>query len=387
MFLELVKLLLIKTKIELLFNILNKILNSFLQDKFFMENSPKLSEFDYFLPKEQIAIYPPKKRGMTRLLVLNRETKEISHKNYGDFVDFLNEGDVVVLNKTKVIYARIFAKNDFGGKVEIFYQNMRISENPDPKRFRFFALIGGRVGNINWNLLRIKNFEFKILKQIESSLFELEFSGTKDEFFELIAKEGHVPIPKYLKREDSEIDKERYQTIFAKISGSVAAPTASINITDEMLKKLTEKKVKIVYVNLMVGWDTFKPIEHENILDHNMHSEEIEITKETAEIINDAKKANKKILGVGTTVMRVLESASDENGYLHEFFGPTKIFIYPPYNFKIANMMITNFHAPRTTVLIMACAFAGREFLLSAYEIAKKENYKFLSYGDSCLIV
>ncbi len=360
-----------------------------------MNSSIKLSDFDYDLPKNLIAIYPPALRGTTRLLVLDRKNQKIFHKNYSDFVDFLSEGDVVVLNKTKVIYARIFAENEFGGKVEIFYQNMKVSENPDPNRFRFFALLGGKVSYKNFSSnvektfsnLRVQNFEFKILKQVESSLFELEFSGSKDEFFDLMKKEGHVPIPKYLKREDLEIDKERYQTVFAKISGSVAAPTASINITDEILEKLKKKKVKIVYVNLVVGWDTFKPIEEENILDHNMHSEEIEITKETAEIINNAKKENRKILGVGTTVMRVLESSSDENGILKEFFGTTKIFIFPPYKFKVANMMITNFHAPRTTVLIMASAFAGREFLLSAYEVAKKENYKFLSYGDSCLIL
>ena len=341
-----------------------------------------LKDFDYSLPKEKIAKYPPRVRGKAKLLVIDRKSGKFEDKNYEDFIDYLNPGDVVVLNKTKVIKSRIFAKKESGKDIEIFFQKELGEKNGN---FIFEALIGGRVGKEK--KLKFQDKFFEIIKKVETSLFKVSFSGNKKEFFNLLDKFGKVPIPKYLERKVEKVDEKRYQTVFGKINGSIASPTASLNITKKTLERLEEKDVVISFVNLDIGWDTFKPVTEEKIDEHKIHSETFFIDEKASNEINSAKISGKKILAVGTTVMRVLESVSDESGLVKPFSGKTSIFIYPPYRFKVANMMITNFHAPKTTVIMMVSAFCGKDLLFRAYEHALKNDYKFLSYGDSMLII
>lgn len=339
----------------------------------------KLSSFDYSLPKTYIAQRPPFFRGTSKLLVLDKKTGQVKHKRYYNFTKYPQKGDVVVLNNTKVINARVYAQTAFGGKLELMFLEA-ISATDDHK---WKVLIG------NSKRLRSKkdiylgtNKDLKLT--IEKDLGEGEFIvSLPTEAYKIFTKYGHVPLPKYIKRPDTKQDQKRYQTIFAQNLGAVAAPTASLNMTKRMIRRLKAKGVELVYVNLKVSWDTFKPVRETDISKHKMHSEYIEITDDTASKINSANE----VWAIGTTVVRTLESVSDINGLVKPYSGQTNIYIYPGYKFRVIDHMLTNFHAPKTTVLMMACAFAGKNKLFEAYEIAKQKGYKFLSYGDSMLIL
>ena len=341
----------------------------------------KLSEFKYDLPEKHIAQYPPEIRGTTRLIVLYRKTETIEHSKYANLDEFLSEGDCVVLNDTKVIPARLFATGKENGKrVEIFLLK---NINPDENVWEVMLGLGKRVKKENFLVLEDGKTEVEIVQHEHGKPRLLKFPQNTEE---IIKNLGHTPLPPYIKREDTKEDVERYQTVFAKESGAVAAPTASLNFTDELIKKLEDKGVKIVYVTLHVGWDTFAPITEDDVEEHEIHSEWISVEEKDAKVINEVKNAGGKVLAVGTTASRVLETVANDDGTVRTYTGPTEIYIYPGYKFKCVDMMLTNFHAPGSTVLLMAATFAGKDFLFRGYEEAKENDYKFLSYGDSMLI-
>ncbi|MEI7604545.1 MAG: tRNA preQ1(34) S-adenosylmethionine ribosyltransferase-isomerase QueA [bacterium] len=346
----------------------------------------KISDFDYDLPEEKIAIYPPEKRGDTHLLVLNKSTGKIEDKKYSDIVDYLSSDDVLVLNDTKVIKARMNAEKTTGGKVEIIILEKH-GEVHDLKKqlvmYKGHIKAGDEIQIIghdeNRYTLVIKNILGNGVAEAESE-FDLR---------EITQDAGTVPIPPYLHRQSEKLDEERYQTIFAKFKGSVAAPTASLNFTDELKKKLIDKGVKICYVTLHVGLGTFLPVREDEVEKHNIHTEYFIIPEVTITSIRNAKKNGKSVVALGTTVTRTLEYSADfinNSDKVGIYSGEADIFIYPGYEFKVVDKLITNFHAPRSTVLLLANAFAGANNLRNAYEHALKNDYLFLSYGDSMII-
>jgi len=342
----------------------------------------KLSEFQYDLPEKYIAQYPPEVRGTTRLIVLNRRNQSIEHSKYAQLDKYLNPGDCIVLNDTKVLPARLFASGKGNKKrVEIF-----LLKNINPTENIWEVIIGGarKVRDERYLVLEDEKTEVEIKQNEHGRPRLIKFPQNTEK---LIIKLGHTPLPPYIKRKDTDEDVKRYQTIFAKEAGAVAAPTASLNFTEELIKKLENKGVKIVYITLHVGWDTFAPITEEDVEEHEIHSEWFSIEEEDAKVINEVRKAGRKVLTVGTTATRVLETVANDNGTVNAKTGESRIYIYPGYKFKCADMMLTNFHVPGSTVLLMTAAFAGKDFLFRAYEEAKKRNYKFLSYGDSMLII
>ncbi|WP_147435400.1 tRNA preQ1(34) S-adenosylmethionine ribosyltransferase-isomerase QueA [Hydrogenothermus marinus] len=335
----------------------------------------KLSDFDYNLPKELIAKYPHEPRDECRLMVLNRKKKTIEHKIFKDIIDYLEEGDLLVLNDTKVIPARLKGKKKTGANIEIFLLRP-FSEN------QWEVLIK--------NIKRLKegqeviianDFKIKLIEKYEEGKAKVELIG--ENINQLIKKYGHIPLPPYIEREDEEKDKDYYQTVFAKKEGAVASPTAGLHFTERLLKQLEEKGVKKAFCTLHVGLGTFRPIKTEDITKHKMHEEFYQIPDETLQLINETKKKGKKVVAVGTTVVRTLETYAQTN----KKEGFSDIFIYPPYKFKIVDTLITNFHLPKSTLLLLVSAFANRDFILKAYEIAIKERYRFFSYGDAMLII
>ena len=339
----------------------------------------KIEEFKYNLPQELIAKYPPKNRGESNLLVLDKGDGNISHKKYFDIPEYINEGDVVVLNETKVLNSRTFFLTPKGKKVEVLFLENIGNEI-------WYVLIGRarnvEIGEILEN--EVGN-DIKILvKERKENGFLIDFlQGTSNILFE---KYGHTPLPPYMKREDEESDKERYNTVFSKIQGAVAAPTASLNLTDDILKKIAKKGAKIVKVELRVGWGTFAPIREENVEDHKIHTEYINISQDVAEAINNRKG---KLWAFGTTVARTLESvASLENGkyMVKEYSGDTSLYIYPGYQWKVVDTLVTNFHMPDSSLILLVSSFAGTKNIKKAYNEAINKKYQFLSYGDSMLI-
>lgn len=335
----------------------------------------KLSDFDYNLPKELIAKFPHEPRDECRLMVLNRKKKTIEHKIFKDIIDYLEEGDLLVLNDTKVIPARLKGKKKTGANIEIFLLRP-FSEN------QWEVLIK--------NIKRLKegqeviianDFKIKLIEKYEEGKAKVELIG--EDINQLIKKYGHIPLPPYIEREDEEKDKDYYQTVFAKKEGAVASPTAGLHFTERLLKQLEEKGVKKAFCTLHVGLGTFRPIKTEDITKHKMHEEFYQIPDETLQLINETKKKGKKVVAVGTTVVRTLETYAQTN----KKEGFSDIFIYPPYKFKIVDTLITNFHLPKSTLLLLVSAFANRDFILKAYEIAIKERYRFFSYGDAMLII
>lgn len=339
-----------------------------------------ISDYTYDLPEERIAQHPRSSRGNSRLLVLNKQSGSINHLRYSDLIDCLSPGDVVVLNDTKVIKARLIGTLD------------------DKKReFLLLEKHGKNVDTHRWKVLykgKIKSGQQYLIGDSSVQVDEVLDNGiaivsSDKSLLEIAEKHGTVPLPPYMKRDASTEDIERYQTEFAKEAGSVAAPTASLNFTNALKQKLIEKGVTVKYLTLHVGIGTFLPIRTESIEDHVMHSEYFEIPKQTVEAIQTAKANNKKVLAVGTTVTRTLEYTANQilEDEAQSLNGDSDIFIYPGYKFKVVNAMLTNFHAPKTTVLMLAAAFASWEHLKTVYEIAIKEEYDFLSYGDSMLII
>jgi len=331
----------------------------------------KISDFDYELPVEKIAKFPPKVRGTSNLLVLDRKTCQIEDRKYSDLVDYLKPGDVLVLNNTKVIKARLLTERTDGAKREIVLLEKHSDEN---NNYRHKVMYRGKL-SVGDELI-VGKAKITVDEIIGDGIAVVR---SDTDLIKLAEKYGLPPLPPYIKREATKEDIKRYQTVFAKTAGSVAAPTASLNMTDELLKKIVRKGVKVKYLTLHVGLGTFMPIRENEVEKHQMHSEYFEIPDDTIKAIKNARR----VVAVGTTVARTLEYAIPEN--LRS--GEADIFIYPGYEFKVIDALITNFHAPRSTVLMLTSAFAGWDNLRNAYEHAKTHGYKFLSYGDSMLIV
>ena len=340
----------------------------------------KLDDFDYELPEECIAQTPLKDRSASKMLILNKNTGSIEHKHFKDVIEYLNKGDTLVLNDTKVIPARLIGeKTDTKAVIEILLLKNTEGNNWEclakpAKRVKIGTIIS--FGN---GLLKAKctNIGEEGIRQVE-----LLYDGV---LYEILDKLGTMPLPPYI-HEKLE-DQNRYQTVYAKNEGSAAAPTAGLHFTKELMNKIEEKGINIVYVTLHVGLGTFRPVNTENILEHHMHSEYYEISKETCDIINKTKKKGNRVVVVGTTSVRVLETVATKYNELKEDSGWTDIFIYPGYKFKIVDNLITNFHLPKSTLVMLVSALAGRENILNAYKNAIENDYRFFSFGDSMFII
>lgn len=340
----------------------------------------KLSDFNYNLPDDLIADNPPEIRGTSRLLVLNRKSGDILDKKYSNVVDFLNVGDVLVLNDTRVIKARLKAIKENGAERELVILEKHSFDN-DWHRHRVLYRRKLNVGD----KLKVGEAQL-VVEEIQGDGLAIVRSDV--DLLKLTESDGMVPLPPYMHRDATPLDVERYQTIWADESGSVAAPTASLNMTDEILTSLKHKGIKVVYITLHVGLGTFLPIRTDLVEDHHMHQEHFEIKKSTIEIIQDAKKTNKRVIALGTTVARTLEYANELIKQTPaDVSGEADIFIYPGYKFKTIDGLLTNYHAPKSTVLMLTSAFAGWNNLLPAYNHAVAQKYHFFSYGDSMLIL
>ena len=335
-------------------------------------------DYDYDLPKKYIAQSPKEKRDEAKLLMLNKKTGEIQHKVFKDILDEINKGDVLVLNDTKVIPARLFGKKTSGAKVEIV-----LLKEIEKDIWEAMVRPGNKLKEGAKVIIGDEDIIIDILDILPDGLrkIKLNYNGILNE---ILDKVGLMPLPPYITK--SLDDQNLYQTIYAKYSGSAAAPTAGLHFTKELLEKLKQKGVNIAYVTLHVGIGTFRPVKVRDASKHNMHKEHFIITKEAADKINSAKKNGGKVISVGTTSTRVLESVADENGFVKAFEGDTDIFIYPGYNFKIVDGLITNFHLPKSTLVMLVSAFSKREYILNAYEEAKKNEYRFFSFGDAMYI-
>lgn len=338
-----------------------------------------LHDFYYELPEELIAQDPLEDRSFSRLMVLDRKSKKIEHKVFKDITGLLRPGDCLVLNNTKVIPARLFGtKEGMTSEVEVLLLKRTEKDiweclvRPG-KKCRPGALLSFGDGLLKGEILDIGDDGNRHIKFTYEGIFE-----------EILDKLGQMPLPPYIKHKLK--DKNRYQTVYAKYDGSAAAPTAGLHFTPELLKEIEEKGVNLAYVTLHVGLGTFRPVKVENILDHHMHSEFYQITKEAADTINETKRRGGRVICVGTTSCRTIESAADESGRLSESSGWTDIFIYPGYKFKVLDALITNFHLPESTLLMLVSALAGREFILDAYKCAVEEKYRFFSFGDAMFI-
>ena len=334
-------------------------------------------EFDFDLPKELIAQHAVNPRDHSKLLVLNKEEKTMEHKKFYNIIDYLKEGDVLVLNRTKVIPARLFGKKENGVVLECFLLK-RIDLNTWE-----VLLKPARKLKIGQKIIFSEELEAELLevKEDGNRVLKFNFEGS---FEEILDRLGEMPLPPYISEKLE--DKNRYQTVYAKEGESVAAPTAGLHFTEELLEKIKEKGIIIAEVFLDVGLGTFRPVQVENILDHKMHVEKYSVPKETVEIINNAKKNNHRVIAVGTTSVRTLESSVNENGNLIASEGYTGIFIYGDYKFKVVDAIITNFHLPKSTLIMLVSAFGGKEFIDAAYKKAIDEKYRFYSFGDSMLI-
>ncbi|MUP41956.1 tRNA preQ1(34) S-adenosylmethionine ribosyltransferase-isomerase QueA [Christiangramia aestuarii] len=348
----------------------------------------KLSNFNFDLPKELLAEYPSENRDEARLMVLNRKEQTIEHKMFKDIIDYFEPEDVMVLNNTKVFPARLYGnKEKTGARIEVFLLR---ELNPETKLWDVLVDPARkiRIGN----KLYFGEDESLVAEVIDNTTsrgrtLRFLYDGSYSDFRKKLKELGQTPLPKYIKREVEPEDEERYQTIYAKKEGAVAAPTAGLHFSKHLLKRLEIKGVDFAEVTLHVGLGTFSPVEVEDLSKHKMDSEEAFIEKNATEVINKAKLEKRKVCAVGTTVMRVLESAVSSEQTLNEFGGWTNKFIFPPYDFNIANCMITNFHTPKSTLLMMVSAFAGHDFMKKAYEEAVKEKYRFYTYGDAMLIL
>lgn len=343
-----------------------------------------LKEFDFNLPEELIAQHPSGIRGQDKLMLLNRKTGETEHHNMSDLPDLILPGTLMIFNNSKVRRARCYGIKETTGREQEFMflnqidstgntWNTMVKGAKKQKPGMRYTFPDGTTGTI---IEREENTgtEFRALR------FE---SPVTEEWFE---KNGHIPLPPYIKREDTEEDSERYQNIYAKETGSAACPTAGLHFTEEMLSRLSEKGIERDFVTLHVGLGTFLPVREEKIEDHKMHEEAFTVSEETAEKINQAKKEGRPVLAVGTTSVRTLESACDENGIVKAGTSSTHIFMYPGYRFKVIDQMFTNFHTPESTLIMLVSAFAGREHILNAYRNAVENRYRFFSYGDAMFI-
>src|SRR6201991_4443884 len=348
----------------------------------------KLSHFQFNLPAELLAEFPAENRDEARLMVVNRKTKTIEHKTFKDIIDYFDDQDVMILNNTKVFPARMYGnKEKTGATIEVFLLREL------NKELRLWDVLVDPARKIRvGNKLYFGDDDLLIAEVVDNTTsrgrtIRFLFDGTDEEFRRNIEILGETPLPKYIKRKATPEDKDRYQTVFAKNEGAVAAPTAGLNFSRELMKRLELKGVDFVGVTLHVGLGTFRPVEVEDLTKHKMDSEQFIIEQKQADIVNRAIERKKRVCAVGTTSMRTIESAVSANKTLKAANDWTSKFIFPPYDFSIANTMITNFHTPESTLLMMICAFGGYENVMNAYEVAVKEKYRFYSYGDAMLII
>jgi len=342
----------------------------------------KISLFDYDLPEELIAQFPLPKRDESRLMVLDRRTETISHHIFSQLPDFLNNGDLLVMNNTKVIPARLIGKKEkTGGDVEILLLSVMANG-----LWKALVKHSSRIKYGSKVIFGDGRLTARILDKTESQerLIKFETDGNPKK---LIEELGKPPLPPYIKREIEPEDKERYQTIYAKEEGAVAAPTAGLHFTEAVFENLKVKGIDRVEITLHVGLGTFQPVKTENVEDHIIHEEIFSIPSEVAKRINETRSKGGKIVAVGTTTVRALESSIDANGEIIPRSGSTNIYIYPGFKFRAVDAMITNFHLPKSTLIMLVCAFAGRDFVMRAYHSAIKEKYRFYSYGDAMLIL
>lgn len=348
----------------------------------------KLSHFGFNLPEELLAEYPAENRDESRLMVLDRKKQTIEHKMFKDIIDYFKEDDILILNNTKVFPARLYGnKEKTGARIEVFL----LRELNEEQRLWDVLVDPARKIRIG-NKLYFGEDETLVAEVIDNTTsrgrtLRFLYDGSYKEFRRKLNELGETPLPKYIKRDVMPEDEERYQTIYAKNEGAVAAPTAGLHFSKHLLKRLEIKGVKFAEVTLHVGLGTFNPVEVEDLSKHKMDSEELKIDEKAVEIVNTGLQNKKRICAVGTTAMRAIESSVSSGGRLNEADGWTNKFIFPPYEFSIANCMITNFHTPKSTLLMMVAAFAGHDFIKKAYEEAVKEKYKFYSYGDAMLII
>ena len=344
-----------------------------------MTEGMNVKDYDYDLPEELIAQDPLEDRSSSRLMVLDRQTGDVEHRHFTDILEYLHPGDCLVINNTKVIPARLFGvKEDTQAKIEVLLLKRKENDiwetvvKPGKKAKPGTKLVFGDG---------LLTAEVVDVVEEGNRLIQFHYDGI---FEEILDQLGQMPLPPYITHQLK--DKNRYQTVYAKYDGSAAAPTAGLHFTKELLQKVKDMGVDIAEVTLHVGLGTFRPVKVENVLDHHMHSEFYMVSQEAADKINRAKESGHRVIAVGTTSTRTLEAAADENGRLHETSGWTEIFIYPGYQFKVIDALITNFHLPQSTLVMLVSALAGREHVLHAYEIAVKERYRFFSFGDAMLI-
>lgn len=344
-----------------------------------MTEGMNVKDYDYDLPEELIAQDPLEDRSSSRLMVLDRQTGDVEHRHFTDILEYLHPGDCLVINNTKVIPARLFGvKEDTQAKIEVLLLKRKENDiwetlvKPGKKAKPGTKLVFGDG---------LLTAEVVDVVEEGNRLIQFHYDGI---FEEILDQLGQMPLPPYITHQLK--DKNRYQTVYAKYDGSAAAPTAGLHFTKELLQKVKDMGVDIAEVTLHVGLGTFRPVKVENVLDHHMHSEFYMVSQEAADKINRAKESGHRVIAVGTTSTRTLEAAADENGRLHETSGWTEIFIYPGYQFKVIDALITNFHLPQSTLVMLVSALAGREHVLHAYEIAVKEKYRFFSFGDAMFI-
>lgn len=348
----------------------------------------KLSNFNFNLPAELLAEYPAENRDESRLMVVHRKTGEIEHKLFKDIIEYFDEGDVMVVNNTKVFPARLYGnKEKTGARIEVFLLRELNAEQRlwdvlvDPARKI-------RIGN----KLYFGDDDSLVAEVIDNTTsrgrtLRFLYDGSYEEFRQKLVDLGETPIPKYINREVNEDDAERYQTIYAKEEGAVAAPTAGLHFSKHLMKRLEIKGIDFAEVTLHVGLGTFNPVEVEDLSKHKMDSEELKITEEACDIVNKAKLGKKKVCAIGTTSMRAMESSVSSNKTLNPYEGWTNKFIFPPYDFSVADCMVTNFHTPKSTLLMMISAFCGHDLMMKAYKEAIEQKYRFYSYGDAMLIL
>lgn len=337
----------------------------------------KTSDYDFDLPGELIAQDPIEDRSASRLLVVDKQTGAWKHEVFRNIIDYLKPGDCLVLNDTKVLPARLLGvKEDTGASAEVLLLKRRAGDLWETlvkpgKKLRPGAKVSFGDGALKAEIMEVTEEGNRLVKFIYEGIFE-----------EVLDRLGEMPLPPYITHKLQ--DKSRYQTVYAKYDGSAAAPTAGLHFTRELLSRIEEKGIRIAYVTLHVGLGTFRPVKTENILEHHMHSEYYQISEKTAKLINETKQKGGRVICVGTTSCRTVESAADENGLLKECCGNTDIFIYPGYRFKVLDCLITNFHLPESTLVMLVSALAGREHVLAAYQEAVREKYRFFSFGDAC---
>ncbi|AMA48389.1 MULTISPECIES: tRNA preQ1(34) S-adenosylmethionine ribosyltransferase-isomerase QueA [Flavobacterium] len=348
----------------------------------------KLSNFNFNLPAELLAEYPAENRDESRLMVVHRKTGEIEHKLFKDIIEYFDEGDVMVVNNTKVFPARLYGnKEKTGARIEVFLLRELNAEQRlwdvlvDPARKI-------RIGN----KLYFGDDDSLVAEVIDNTTsrgrtLRFLYDGSYEEFRQKLVDLGETPIPKYINREVTEEDAERYQTIYAKEEGAVAAPTAGLHFSKHLMKRLEIKGINFAEVTLHVGLGTFNPVEVEDLSKHKMDSEEVLISEEACETVNKAKSNKKRVCAIGTTTMRAMESSVSSNKTLNPYQGWTNKFIFPPYDFSVADCMVTNFHTPKSTLLMMISAFCGHDLMMKAYKEAVEQKYRFYSYGDAMLIL